>query len=239
MQKRLRLKKHLLYWKKLATLPDLERRVIGQAFRHYRRWGRTLDSNSISDRLPWITFEAIDFAGTIVTPDSKVFEWGSGGSTLFWADRAAEVVSVEHDAAWYELCRYNTGISSGPKIDYMLIPPDKPEEGSTAVPDEFVSTAKQYEDCDFRCYAECIDRFPDEYFDIVVVDGRVRAACICRGMAKVSPGGWLVLDNSERIRYLAGNEELTDPARWEERSFFGPIPYTTFFSKTSFFRKLK
>lgn len=31
----------------------------------------------------------------------KVFEWGSGGSTLWLAERCGIVISVEHDGAWW------------------------------------------------------------------------------------------------------------------------------------------
>ena len=36
-------------------------------------------------------------------PDSsKVFEWGSGGSTLFLGKNAHSVNSIEHDTKWFE-----------------------------------------------------------------------------------------------------------------------------------------
>ena len=36
----------------------------------------------------------------VAQPHLKVFEYGAGNSSLWWAARVAEVVSVEHDAAW-------------------------------------------------------------------------------------------------------------------------------------------
>lgn len=32
----------------------------------------------------------------------RVFEWGSGGSTLWFAQRAASVVSIEHNLNWHD-----------------------------------------------------------------------------------------------------------------------------------------
>jgi len=51
--------------------------------------------------LPWISFAAIDFLSKWVSPGHRVFEWGCGGSTAFFANRASRVVSLEHDPEWY------------------------------------------------------------------------------------------------------------------------------------------
>src|SRR5947207_12916151 len=52
--------------------------------------------------VPWFTYPAIEALKNWDLSDKRVFEYGSGYSTLFWAAGAKEVVSVEHDAAWYE-----------------------------------------------------------------------------------------------------------------------------------------
>src|SRR5690348_4410793 len=51
--------------------------------------------------IPWITYPAIRFLAGRVEPHFRVFEFGSGLSTLWWAQRVAHVVSVEHDPAWH------------------------------------------------------------------------------------------------------------------------------------------
>ena len=52
------------------------------------------------EALPWYTYPAIRFLEPRVQPGFKVFEFGAGNSTRWWAKRAAEVVSREHDAEW-------------------------------------------------------------------------------------------------------------------------------------------
>lgn len=47
-----------------------------------------------------------------------------------------------------------------------------------------------------------IKKFPDNYFDIVLVDGRSRPSCLFHSLNKVKKGGLLVLDNAEREYYL-------------------------------------
>src|SRR6185369_15472611 len=53
--------------------------------------------------IPWYTYPAIDFIEPRLRRDYRVFEYGSGWSTLWWADRVASVQAVEHDAAWSKL----------------------------------------------------------------------------------------------------------------------------------------
>src|SRR5262249_26106778 len=65
----------------------------------------------LSDGLPWMPFPAIEFLETLLTPDAKVFEFGSGGSTIFFAARVCELVTVEHDADW--LSRAAAALSPG------------------------------------------------------------------------------------------------------------------------------
>lgn len=55
----------------------------------------------------------------------------------------------------------------------------------------------------FQRYASQIDKYPDQHFDLVIVDGRARPSCLMHGVPKVKVGGMLVLDNADRDYYLA------------------------------------
>jgi hypothetical protein len=68
-------------------------------FRSYRA-GRPVDR--AGRPLPMYTYSAVHFLGPRLCPDQRVFEFGSGYSTLWYAERVREVVAVEHDAAWAE-----------------------------------------------------------------------------------------------------------------------------------------
>src|SRR5262245_35793658 len=52
---------------------------------------------------PWFSYAAIDFLDHFVQRGMTVFEYGSGGSTLFFARRAKTVYSVEDNLTWHEL----------------------------------------------------------------------------------------------------------------------------------------
>jgi predicted O-methyltransferase YrrM len=149
--------------------------------------------------VPWIPYIAIEYLNAIVRPGWQVFEWGSGGSTIYWMLHCARVTSIEHDLDWYKAVQ--AALAEYPDdrygCDHRLIPGE----------------------LDFQRYAEAILEFPDESFDLVFVDGRARIACIHNAHDKVKPGGWLLLDNSD-MQELARRARVL-LATWTPRSFLG------------------
>jgi hypothetical protein len=63
--------------------------------------GRPFDA--AGNPIPWYTYAAISFLDQRVAANHRVFEWGSGNSTAWWARRAGEVVSCDDDPAWARL----------------------------------------------------------------------------------------------------------------------------------------
>jgi hypothetical protein len=55
--------------------------------------------------LPWITYPAIEFLKQLDLRDKTVFEYGCGGSTVFWSRVAKHVISVEHNQEFYREIR--------------------------------------------------------------------------------------------------------------------------------------
>lgn len=51
--------------------------------------------------LPWFSYSAIHFLNTRASTGLRVFEYGAGHSTLWWADRCARVDACEHDPEWF------------------------------------------------------------------------------------------------------------------------------------------
>jgi len=144
---------------------------------------------------PWIVPEALEHLKRIVRPEWYVFEWGCGGSTVFFSKRCWGVVGIEHNSEWivrvHELmerheCPHNwtmrhvRGDGSG-----------KPEG--------------------FRPYADVIREYDDEMFDLISIDGEAssRGWCLTNAIAKLKPGGYLLLDNSDWVKRDLGWE------RWD------------------------
>ncbi len=210
--------------------------------KHFQRWYKdTRSGGSALDReLPWMTYDAIDFLGSICAPDSVVFEWGSGGSTLFLAKRCRHVTSVEHDAKWSCYLRERLETLGVDNVDYKEIPGEGIadwEEKDYRNPDDFVSGDIGSAGLSFERYVKAIDPYPEESFDIVVVDGRARNGCVKHAITHVKRGGYLVVDNSDREYYMEGAAELRDAAAWEKREFQGPVFFQHAFNRTSFLKK--
>jgi spermidine synthase len=52
--------------------------------------------------LPWWSYKSINTIAPLLKKEHNVFEWGSGGSTLFLAKRTNKVVAVENNPGWFE-----------------------------------------------------------------------------------------------------------------------------------------
>src|SRR4051812_13882826 len=52
--------------------------------------------------LPWYSYPCIEFLKHRDYRDKVVLEFGGGQSTLWWAQRARRVVTLEGDQQWYE-----------------------------------------------------------------------------------------------------------------------------------------
>lgn len=174
--------------------------------KHFRYW-RMQKKWSTRPPLPWFTFSAIDWLTEQLTQDTHIFEWGSGGSTLFFASRVAHLVSIESDPEWYKNISEEIN-QEGFHIDYRLV-------GSPA-------------------YAATIDSFPDEHFDIISIDGIDRNECIRKAILKLKKGGAILLDNSERSEYSEGLALLSC---WKTTEYYGPGLYNRYPWKTSLFIK--
>jgi hypothetical protein len=209
--------------------------------RYFPAWWSSLDNNRspILDKQPWIAFAAIRFLESILRKDMRVYEYGSGGSTLFFAARVQEVISTEHNKDWYlkvseEIIK--KGLSN---CNLRLF---EPVQAPTAVqnasdPDSYSSGDEQYRGMSFREYASSINSYPDGYFDIVFIDGRARPSCFKHAESKIKHGGYLILDNAETPYYsfihdAAGNK------KWKKRDYFGLFPYLYHFSETCIWQKV-
>lgn len=52
--------------------------------------------------IPWITYPALEYLAQFDFSSKRIFEFGSGHSSLWFASRAKEVVSVESNEQWSE-----------------------------------------------------------------------------------------------------------------------------------------
>jgi hypothetical protein len=100
--------------------------------------GACVDANG--KPIPWFTYPAIEYLSQLDLSKATVFEYGSGNSTLFWADRCARVISVESDPSWHEKMRDKMPAN----VEYHLF-------------------------TDAESYAGSIQRY-EESFDLIIID---------------------------------------------------------------------
>lgn len=212
------------------------------SFQYYKRWKRLLGKNPINEKLPWITFKAIDFIEKNVKSSDKIFEYGGGGSTLYFLDRVAEVITVEHNKEWFDILQKKIDSTGNTQWRGQLILPEKPANISnldSSNPSDFSSGDPEFQDVTFKAYSTFICQFKDEYFDLVLIDGRARTSCLFHAMPKVKSGGYLLLDNSERKYYLPQNIQLLRKNYKLLSNQIAPVPYSPFFSRTSIWQRIR
>lgn len=170
--------------------------------------------------LPWMTFGALDWLDKNIRREHKVFEWGSGGSTLYWAKKAGYVCSIEHNSEWYEQVRRILTDSGLNNFDYKLM-----ELGNNHISGNHHSQYPNPIKQSLESYCRAIESFPDNYFDLIVIDGRLRLDCAKLAIAKVKDNGRIILDNAERKEYLPIFELMKD---WKKIVFRGPGLYNLY-----------
>lgn len=152
---------------------------------------------------------------------ATILEYGSGGSTVMAANAGARVVSVESDKVWAErLTAHLAGISAEAVVHHVDIGPT----GDWGRPTTRAGAAR------YHRYALSVWDRPDLGApDLVLIDGRFRAACLAAVMLRTRrPVTVLIDDYVPRPHYhavekLARKEEtIGRMARFTVTP--GPIP---------------
>jgi hypothetical protein len=143
--------------------------------------------------VPWWTLPAIARVERWIAErgdDVRAFEYGTGASTAWLARRCRQVVSVEHDGAFLQAM---IPLLTQPHVELRLVEPQR----GVAEP-RARSGRRGFADCDFSAY---VDAIGEEHYDLIVIDGRARVACLERARRHLAPRGLVVFDNSARARY--------------------------------------
>lgn len=165
------------------------------------RWARSLFAiyridTMIRLDLPWWTFDAIEHTNAFLRdrPNARVFEYGSGASTVWLARRAGSVTSVEHDPSWYELVRKKVDGYGNARLLHV------PADSESRTDPTCVSEKPGWKGRSFRAYADAIDGEAGQ-FDLIVIDGRARPACLRKAVPRLKEDGMILFDNSHRRAY--------------------------------------
>lgn len=173
-----------------GSLPVKIGRLVANLALNPRYVPRTIKHNVINGatpldlELPWFSYSAIDYLAKYLTPEMEVCEYGSGGSTLFFARRTKHVFSIEDNPTWYELVSKRIKQLAMKNAQLTLCPFDFKNP---------VGFEK----------SEYLNAMPNRKFDIIVIDGseewsQVRPICFFHAEKFIKKGGCIVLDDSWR-----------------------------------------
>lgn len=137
---------------------------------------------------PWIAQGAVQFLDQNLKKDMKLFEWGSGRSTLWFSKRVKQVVSIEYNSQWASKLSAMLSDKKVANVDLRYVPLDH----------EYKAPTQKYYETTPKYVSE-IFKFAKEDFDVILVDGHYRLTCVDKCLDYLRPGGFLVIDNSNRV----------------------------------------
>jgi hypothetical protein len=152
----------------------------------------TLNKQPLELGLPWLSFGAIRFLEKFLRPNMQIFEYGSGGSTVFFASRCQSIVSVEDNAEWAK--RVRDRLNGVKNANVIFSPTTKISHGSDGLP---------FDDVEFSAsdYVRAIDGMAPE---VVMIDGSEdwllkqtrRSICFHHIEPAMKRGTIIILDDS-------------------------------------------
>jgi hypothetical protein len=155
--------------------------------------------------VPWWNVRATQEVASFLARRSRarVFEFGSGASSVWLAGRASSLVTVEHDAAW--ATKVGTHLKAYDNSRLLTAELHSPD-GIAPSP-----------------YLSAIDGTGD--YDLIVVDGRRRIDCLTAAIPHLKRDGLILFDDSGRRRYRAGIAQCgLQETHYFGRSFCVPYP---------------
>jgi len=120
---------------------------------------------------PWLTRQSVHILADLLQDTDTGLEFGSGRSTIWFAQRTSRVISIEHDFKWYQ--------SVGQKIQDLNL-----------------ESKIDYRYCDnIADYVGQIDSLEDNSIDYCLIDGKARDECALKVLPKLKHEGILIIDN--------------------------------------------
>lgn len=121
---------------------------------------------------PWLVPDSIIFIEAVLDEGFSILEAGAGASTVWFAKRAASVLSFEHDKSWYDNVKETINHHGIKNVD-LRHEPKYPKKGLDI----------------------------SGLFDVILIDGRGRIKTMMSVLRNLRLGGYIILDNAERPRY--------------------------------------
>ena len=137
-----------------------------------------LDRRRHPDR-PWLAGPANSILESFLTERDVGLEFGSGRSTLWFAQKVSALTSVEHDRVWHNKVTKEFALRNLRNVDCLLVEKDvEDSKGQDAA------------------YVRITEKFAKSSLDFILVDGAYRDSCALACLALLRPGGVLIIDDA-------------------------------------------
>jgi predicted O-methyltransferase YrrM len=128
---------------------------------------------------PWLSRPANLILDSFLRKDDVGLEFGSGKSTVWFAERVSGITSIEHDSTWHDKVTKELAMRNLRNVDCLLVERDvEDEKGQDAA------------------YVRITDKFAKNSFDFILVDGAYRDNCALASLELLRPGGILIIDDA-------------------------------------------
>lgn len=140
--------------------------------------------------LPWWSYKAIKYVNSIIE-GKRIFEYGTGGSTILFSKKACSIVSVEDDKKWMEVVTSRLNALNIKNVEIVYAPFDFEHPG------DFQNSG----------YLKTVDKGE---FDIIIIDGqdwsfKERIKCFKYVEPRMKPGQYIIVDDFWRYSQLKEN----------------------------------
>lgn len=138
--------------------------------------------------LPWWSYTSVDFVDSIVE-GKRIFEYGTGGSTIRFSRKAKSITSVEDDENWARLVMDRLRRNNIDNVEIKIKPFDFKSESSKFCDSEYLKSVDEGE------------------YDIVIIDGqdwtfKERIKCFRYVEPRMKEGQYIVVDDFWRYNDL-------------------------------------
>lgn len=86
---------------------DKKIKILNSGYGHHLSKQLKSAINAKNEPLPWFTYSSIEFLEQLDFTETDVFEWGSGNSSKYFANRCHHITSIEHNLDWYNTQKVN------------------------------------------------------------------------------------------------------------------------------------
>jgi len=156
--------------------------------------------------IPWNTYPFLSFIEQRLKHEFNVFEYGSGNSTIWYAQKVSSIIAIDHNKEWYE------------KVKEIL-----PQNAEVLLSS----------DTDANMYSNEISKLGNKY-NIIIVDGIFRNESLAASLDYLKDDGVVVFDDTERDDYNVSFKLLKEKG-FKRLDFRGMRGITSIINTTSIF----